>query len=169
MKDTALALRRRIAGYTQEEIAERLGITTRRFRSLEANDAVATEHVYRQDARAIMRKASPNPEKTYLYLTNDTVHKESRLRWARIVLDMSLKVWAEHARTTIDEQPAPGWERSVCWWSQWERFQTAPGIEIPAAITAKIDDLIEEAAAHVSEMCGGLLDQDRGELARRAW
>lgn len=168
MKDTALALRRRIAGYTQDEIAGRLGITTRRFRSLEANEAVATEHEHRQDARAIMRKASPNPEKTFLYLTNDTVHKESRLRWARIVLDMSLKVWAEHARTT-DEHPATGWERSVCWWSEWERFQTAPGIEIPAAVTAKIDDLIEEAAAHLSEMCGGLLDQDRGELYRRAW
>jgi len=162
MKDTTLALRRRIAGYTQEEIAERLGITTKGFRSLEANEAVAEEHKHRQDARAIMRKASPNPEKTYLYLTNDTVHKESRLRWARIVLDMSLAAWAAHARTGT-------WRRSTCWWSQWERFLTAPDIEIPADVTAKIDDLIEEAAAHLSEMCGGLLDQDPAELHRRAW
>ena len=162
MKDTTLALRRRIAGYTQEEIAERLGITTRCFRSLEANESVAEEHKYRQDARAIMRKASPNPEKIYLYLTNDTVHKESRLRSARIVLDMSLELWAKHARTGT-------WRRSTCWWSQWERFQTAPGILIPVEIIARIDDLIEEAAAHLSEMCGGLLDQDPAELHRRAW
>lgn len=151
-----MRIRRELAGLTKRDLAHLTGITYRRIRLIETHHGIATDDE-RFTIFDVLSRAGARPKRTAVWMRKKTTYLNvgKKVRTVRIVLDMSLRTWADIISVAEGLDNFEPFERSTWWWSKFETDPTRARYmwaNMPADIVEAILQMINDASRELDKI-----------------